>query len=134
MAGLAAACVMAGCGATAIGAGQTGEILLDDMMRALVEVRRGGGQAGQILLDARRLLAGHAAGRGATAIAASTCVGARQRAGSGRGVQMATQIGIMPCTVRRHAQRHGARQPQIEGRQLGAGLRPRIEEAGSRGR
>lgn len=134
MAGLAAACVMAGRGAAAIGAGQAGEILLNDVMRALVEVRRRGRQAGQILLDARRLLAGHAAGRGATAVAATTCVGARQRAGSGRGVQMATQIGIVPGTVRRHAQRHGARQAQIEGRQLGAGLRPRVEEAGSRGR
>lgn len=90
MAGLCGACVVCGCGA-AVGAGQTGEILLDDVMRALVQVRRGGAQSGQILFDARRLLAGHAARRCAAPAAAATaaCVGACQRAGSGRGMQMA---------------------------------------------
>lgn len=134
MTGLAGACVMCGCGA-AVGAGQTGQILLDDMMCALVEISCGGTQTGQILFNARRLLAGHTAGRGATASAAAAAAArTAQRAGSGRGMQMTTQIGIMPSTVRRYAQRHGARQAQVEGGQLGAGLRARIEEAGSGGR
>lgn len=121
---------MCGCGATVGTAGQTGQILLDDMMSsALVEITRGGTQAGQILFDHCRLLAGHAAGCGAAAAA-----GAGGTAGTGGGMQMATQTGIMPGTVRRHAQRHGARQPQIEGGQLSAGLWPRVEEAGSGGR
>lgn len=122
---------MCGCGATVGTAGQTGQILLDDVMgAALVEIACGGTQAGQILFDHRRLLAGHAAGRGAAAAAAA----AGGTAGAGGGMQMATQTGIMPGTVRRHAQRHGARQPQIEGGQLSAGLWPGIEEAGSGGR
>lgn len=123
---------MCGSGAT-VGttSGQTGQILLDDMMgAALVEIASGGSQAGQILFDHCRLLAGHAAGCSAAATAASA--GGTTR--SGGGMQMATQTGIMPGTVRRHAQRHGARQAQIEGGQLGAGLWPRIEEAGSGGR
>lgn len=123
---------MCGSGAT-VGttSGQTGQILLDDMMgAALVEIATGGSQAGQILFDHRRLLAGHAAGCSAAATAAS----AGGTTGPRGGMQMATQTGIMPGTVRRHAQRHGARQAQIEGGQLGAGLWPRIEEAGSGGR
>lgn len=102
-------------------------------MSALVEIAAaavaaaiGGAQAGQILLDHRRLLAGNAAGRGA-ARGGGACT-------RGGGMQMATQTGIMPGTVRRHAQRHRAGEAQIEGGELGARLGTRIEETRSGGR
>jgi len=53
-------------------------------------------------------------------------------------MQVTAQRGrrLVPGAVRRHthAQPHRAGQAEVEGRQLRAGLRARIEEAGSRGR
>lgn len=132
--------VMAG-GGSSVGAGQAGEVLLDVVMAAgaLVEARK-------VLLDHGRLLAGHAAGCGATAGGGYTGTGrttsyggsgAGQRtAGSGGGsVQVAAQVGrLVPGCVRRDAQAHRAGEAYVEGRELRAGLGAGVEEAGSSGR
>lgn len=60
-AGIASTRVMAGSGSS-VGAGQAGEVLLDVVVAAGALV-----QAREVLLDHGRLLAGHAAGCGATA-------------------------------------------------------------------
>lgn len=120
-------------GGSTIGAGQAaGQILLDARMMGGSRLIEAG--AREILLDHRRLLAGHAA-RSGTAAARRHAAGGGARSGGG-GVQVTAEGGrrFVPGAVWRDAQPHRAGQADVEGRQLRAGLRARIEEAGSRGR